>query len=89
MGIKNWMCWLALHKKDWLSKRQWSLMHTSKKENGHIQKFTDFYPIQAVSQYSKAVNLNQKIKLKAIEDSLHYIHIFEIAFFLAEGNSVS
>lgn len=57
-------------------------MDTSKKGNGHIQKFTEFYPIQVLSQYSKTVNLYGKIRLKAVEDISHYIYIFE-TFFLA------
>lgn len=59
-------------------------MHTSKEENGHIQKFAEFYPIQVISQYKRTVTLYWKIRLKAVEDSLHYVHIFEIAFFQAE-----
>ena len=42
-----------------------------------------------ISQHSKTVNLYWEIKLKAIEDNLYYLHIFEITFFLAEGSSVS
>lgn len=60
-------------------------MDTLKKGNGHVQKFTEFYLIQVLSQYSKTVNLYGKIRLKAVEDISHYIHIFE-TFFLAEKN---
>lgn len=33
IGIKNWVCWLAFHRKEWLSKSKQSWMHTSKKGN--------------------------------------------------------
>lgn len=89
VGIKDWVYWLAFHRKELLSKGEWSLTRNAKKGNGHTQKFTEFCFVQAISQYSRTVYLYWEIKLKAIEDILHYIHIFEIVFFLAEGNSVS